>query len=396
MNNENNKMQVDIDTLFKQNVNDLSSIKELYSKLKDMENKILQIKNIDSQLAIKLKKDYENLKKIILDENVQAKLANDIETINLQLDTKTSKVEMNNKLLNSRKFKPKFGFAPWWVSGTKRTYIDTTLNNFVKYGAEEFPIIVHVNYNVDTQTFYTEENISDMVYAVEKGKSLGLNVSMIKFHTYFDESKYLISNFEKFKLYWKSELKLWSETFKNYGIKNFTVLNEVPILYNDSSYDSFVVECLQIPKSKGYKVGVSTAGITQTLKLSQTIHNNVDCYYCNIYPVISYNLSSATYEESINAWNDSKIVIKELKKYNKPIYMSETGCQDRWSALSSPERYDWAEYEPNFTGGYASSLFLYGLFNSEIGNYIQGVTYWYFDSLYNDLCKNMILDYTGR
>ena len=326
--------------------------------------------------------------------NGNKNLSNQINNFNSQLDT--NKNEMNNKLLNSRKFKPRFGFAPWWVSGTKRSYIDTTLNNFVKYGAEEFPIIVHVNYNVDTQTFYTEENISDMVYAVEKGKSLGLNVSMIKFHTYFDESTYLISNFEKFKLYWKSELEIWSETFKNYGIKNFTVLNEVPILYNDTTYDSFVVDCLQIPKSKGYKVGVSTAGITQSLKLSQTIHNYVDCYYCNMYPVVSYNLSSATYEESINAWNDNVISIKELKKYNKPIYMTETRCHDRWCALSAPERYDWADYEPNFTGGYASSLFLYGLFNSEIGNYVQGVTYWYFDSLYNDLCKNMILDYTGR
>ena len=71
---ENNKMQVDIENLFKQNVNDLSAIKELYRKLKDMENKILQIEYIDSNLANKLKK-------IILDENVQAKLVNDIETI---------------------------------------------------------------------------------------------------------------------------------------------------------------------------------------------------------------------------------------------------------------------------------------------------------------------------
>ena len=96
MSNENNKMQVDIETLFKQNVNDLSSIKELYRKLKDMENKILQIKNIDSQLAIKLKKDYENLKKIILDENIQFKLTNDIETINSQLDTMTNDLILTN------------------------------------------------------------------------------------------------------------------------------------------------------------------------------------------------------------------------------------------------------------------------------------------------------------
>ena len=105
MNNENNKMQVDIDTLFKQNVNDLSSIKELYSKLKDIENKILQIKYIDSNLANKLKKDYGNLKKIILDENVQAKLTDDIEKIISQMDTKASYFENVNALKTSNKIK---------------------------------------------------------------------------------------------------------------------------------------------------------------------------------------------------------------------------------------------------------------------------------------------------
>ena len=84
---ENNKMQVDIDNLFKQNVNDLSSIKELYRKLKEVEEKITQIKYIDSNLVNKLKKEYEKLKKIILDENIQVKLTDDIETINSQMDT---------------------------------------------------------------------------------------------------------------------------------------------------------------------------------------------------------------------------------------------------------------------------------------------------------------------
>ena len=69
MNNENNKMQVDIENLFKQNENDLCSIKELYRKLKEVEEKITQIKYIDSQLVIKLKKDYEKFKSEILNEN---------------------------------------------------------------------------------------------------------------------------------------------------------------------------------------------------------------------------------------------------------------------------------------------------------------------------------------
>ena len=51
-----NKHEVEIENLFKQNVNDLSSIKELYRKLKELEKKISQIKYIDNNLANKLKK----------------------------------------------------------------------------------------------------------------------------------------------------------------------------------------------------------------------------------------------------------------------------------------------------------------------------------------------------
>ena len=47
MSNEINKMQVDIENLFKQNANDLSAIKELYRKLKEVEEKISQIEYIN-------------------------------------------------------------------------------------------------------------------------------------------------------------------------------------------------------------------------------------------------------------------------------------------------------------------------------------------------------------
>ena len=73
MSNENNKMQVDIENLFKQNENDLCSIKELYRKLKEVEEKISQIEYINSTLVYKLKKDYEKFKSEILNENIQTK-----------------------------------------------------------------------------------------------------------------------------------------------------------------------------------------------------------------------------------------------------------------------------------------------------------------------------------
>ena len=100
MTKENNKMQVDIDTLKKQNVNDLLSIKELYSKLEEVREKITQINYIDNTLVKKIKKEYEKLEKIVLDENIQFKLTNDIETINSHLDTKANKDDI--KTINSQ------------------------------------------------------------------------------------------------------------------------------------------------------------------------------------------------------------------------------------------------------------------------------------------------------
>ena len=68
MPNDINKMQVDIENLFKQNENDLVSIKELYRKLKEVEEKITQIEYINTTLVDKLKKDYEKFKSEILKE----------------------------------------------------------------------------------------------------------------------------------------------------------------------------------------------------------------------------------------------------------------------------------------------------------------------------------------
>ena len=81
-----NKHEVDIANLKEQNENDFSSIKELYRKIEEMEEKITQIKYIDSKLTDKLKKDYESLKRIILDENIQVKLTNDINDIKTRLE----------------------------------------------------------------------------------------------------------------------------------------------------------------------------------------------------------------------------------------------------------------------------------------------------------------------
>ena len=96
-----NKHEIDIDTLKKQNVNDLLSIKELYKRIEELVEKTTQIKYIDNTLVKKIKKEYKNLKKIILDENIQVKLSNDIETINSQQVKSTNDIETINSQLDT-------------------------------------------------------------------------------------------------------------------------------------------------------------------------------------------------------------------------------------------------------------------------------------------------------
>ena len=65
-----NSQQVDIENLFKQNVNDLASIKELYRKIEELEKKIDQINYINTKLVDMLKKDYEKFKSEILNGGI--------------------------------------------------------------------------------------------------------------------------------------------------------------------------------------------------------------------------------------------------------------------------------------------------------------------------------------
>ena len=117
MTKENNKMQVDIDTLIKQNVNDLLSIKEIYSKLEEVEEKISQIKYIDNTLVKKIKKEYEKLNKIILDENIQIELSNKINEIIPQMETNKKEISLTTSNIESRCINVKY--PPKGIVGAK-------------------------------------------------------------------------------------------------------------------------------------------------------------------------------------------------------------------------------------------------------------------------------------
>ena len=145
-----NKHEVDIDTLKKQNVNDLLSIKELYSKLEELGEKISQIKYIDNTLVKKIKKEYEKIKKIILDENVQVNIIKDIETINSKLNTKANKDDIFTMNNMGQDIKEKFtGGAVAVVDGNSVLF-----NNLGNDLANSFGEYKNIDLVINKNTFY--------------------------------------------------------------------------------------------------------------------------------------------------------------------------------------------------------------------------------------------------
>ena len=157
-----NKHEVEIDTLFKQNENDLCSIKELYRKLKEIEKKITQIKYIDSTLADKLKKDYEKLKRIIINENIQIEFEDKINKTNIrinnidnELKTKANKKDTEDRLatLNSRKAE----------KGTTES-LQTQINNLVlNSGGDSNLEVVQSRTNAFGSVFQNSKNHLDNI-----------------------------------------------------------------------------------------------------------------------------------------------------------------------------------------------------------------------------------------
>ena len=393
------KHEVDIDTLFKQNELDLCSIKELYRKLKDLEKKITQIKYIDSNLADKLKKDYESLKRIILDENIQAKLTNDINEINTQLDTIEKMNKTNNEI--QRKFKPSIGnFLDLNPSGGQmisEDEIDIALSKCKKHGIEKIVIQPWVTWDDSTSILSLKNDLDRLKYIEEKCLQIGLKVASLKLHMYSINFSN-VSDKVTFKNQYKNIVQLLCNKFSNSSVNLFIPFNECYDFYKkDSKHLDFTNEVLDIVKSSNFKCGISTMSGIETVAMDSTLKGKVDVFCINSYPKISYKKERTSLEDSISAWNNSYEFkcYKEIKRQYpfKDIIMSETGCNDHWICLANPG--DWTLSESYKTNGKAPALMLEGLFNSDFKDLINSVWWCYYPTILNEECKNIIERYTG-
>ena len=395
-----NSQQIDIENLFKQNELDLCSIKELPRKLKEIEKKITQIKYIDTTLADKLKKDYEKLKRIILDENIQVELSNsineidtsinninnDINVINSHLDKKANKSEVN-KRLRFRNFKPKFGYNCYWAEiwGTDGTHTQKTrneisndLNHCNDLGLDEITVDIHVGYNSNTSSLYIATNMTDVLWAINECSNLHVKIKNAKIHVGIDEN-YLKNTItlSVFLPLYKAIVTDICRQLKNTTIENVTVLNECAFIDTNTTYTTDVLELLNIAKNNGFKTGITCAGVEHNYRLPGVIIGLSDLLCVNCYPTISFKKDKTTYEDSINAWKEHEVNlwIKTRKEQypNKKIIISETGVTNCWEALLSP-----ASNVANSTvSNKATEIYLKGLFEVLNKDDLDSVWWWF-------------------
>ena len=386
-----NKHEVEIDTLFKQNENDLVSIKELYKKLKDLEKKITQIKYIDSNLADKLKKDYEKLKRIILDENIQVKLTNDINEINSQL---------NNVKYVSRRFKPLVKFSPEFVR------LDTNSNYLTVYSDDEIKAKIEKisKFNIDGLVWIAHitvkngivevyENIEKFKFAINEARKYGLEFTAIKFHSV--EDKYIKQiGIDKFFKEYKQIINGFINVPNN--IEHITVCNESAETYYNKSYETYFADIMNFITSSGYKTGITLTANDSANSINSDnvwIFNLSTNIYSNWYPTISNKLKKTTKTDCVNAVNSNfRRPLTPKETYNKPLIASECGIKNAWQCLSNPA--DWKVNGEN-SNGEVPRLYWYGIFESDAYKFFDEIWVWYDTYLNYDETINLFNYYLG-
>ena len=391
-----NKHEVDIDTLFKQNENDLCSIKELYRKLKELEKKISQIKYIDSNLADKLKKDYEKLKRIILDENIQLQLSNKIDKINTQLVN-----NQNNVKYVSRRFKPLVKFSPEFVrldsnSNYLTVYSDdeikTKIQKISKFNIDGLIWIAHITVKNGIVEAY--ENVEKFTFAINEARKYGLEFTAIKFHSV--EDKYIKQiGIDKFFTEFKQIINGFINVSNN-NIEHITVCNESAETYYNKTYETYFADIMNFITSSGYKTGITlTANDSANSSNGDNawIFNLSSNLYCNWYPTISNKLKKTTKTDCVNAVNSNfRRPLTPKETYNKPLIASECGIKNAWECLSNPA--DWKVNGEN-SNGEAPRLYWYGIFESDAYKFFDEIWVWYDTYLNYDETINLFNYYLG-
>lgn len=313
--------------------------------------------------------------------NIKLTSKSEIETINEQLES-----SIYRRKYIDRKFKTIVGVSPMYYTSNStglihkdKKFIDMDCERINNLNVDTAQFIAHIQIiNGNLEVVETLDNFS---YSLNKFKEYGIKMNAVKFHFSYDPSDIERYGHSKWLIDYKNLISQFANIAKN-DIKYFVVMNERSSIFYNSNYKNDIKNILNHARSFGYKVGVSFTNNEASVLFNDNnkwLVNEVDVLFFNAYLPISNKLNKTTKQDSLVAWNRGIKNIKMAKtKTNKPIIISETGVKDYWQYLSNPAAWSLGNDVPeNNSKGMCSFIYFFGMFNSNIGEYVDEIWLWY-------------------
>ena len=258
--------------------------------------------------------------------------------------------------------------------------------------------IFELAYNETTSELYFFHTDEEYLSKINIYTSQGIKINKIKLHVRFLRSSGSNSTYIKnvigrdnFASQHYERLNHLLAFIKNNlpDVEDVIIFNELDDdtdgILLDSDYTQIILDNLKLIKNAGYNYGVSNSGSYHCFKMPEEIKSFVSKFYINQYFAISSRGKNTTIDCATNAIMNSYelVCIKELyNKYNKKIFITETGCLDNWDYLACPTRYDLNNRENSY--GQAPYIYFYAIMNALNLDFIEGICYWW------DLCYDQI------
>ena len=365
-----------------------------------------EIHNIDDKIPelderVSIIEENINNKVPELDERVGI-IEDEIEEINSSLDK--NKKEMNDKInkvySDKRIFKHVFGHCVDWSfrggNGGNWTEerIITEINSLKSFGVEEISCTIQPMCRDGILTLVS--NLELFKKCLDYANSLGIKTSMIKIHCN-EFRKELNATTDKTNLFsqWYSLVNNVGDYFINY-CDYFVPINEGEHIFKEPQYETFLLECLRIGQSKGFKCGFTPSSSTQWDSLPQTVKVQCDFIAFNCYPTVGLKGLNTPCEDVVNAFENYNLnnwINEHKEEYDKPIFITEIGIDDRVSNFASTFVWDFGNGE-EYNNGEVQKIMLKGIFETLKDNKNLDKFYYWFPFRGNAV-KEVINYYVG-
>ena len=362
------------------------AFRDIDREIKGLNDRVKILDNVEGSI-IETKEDVEALKinkaDTITTNNKFEQTNQQINKINEQLEHNMNEIQETNKIINNiyednlKIFKPIFGFnALGSACSDCKTFESqkTMLDTMADIGVTHFPYCVNVAEDENGIMTLNEDTVM-IRKCIDYCKEMGYSIPLI--HIYVNQEYSTKSNFNN---EYKRMINEIMSLFEDVNYTHFIVWNEATQRIKADLVKNTVLECFEIVKSRGKKVGIALMGLSPFGYLDKQLFEKSNFICFNYYQPISYKYDKTSINDGIKAWceselNDFLIYVNNCYP-GKEIIIGESGICGSYECLINPAipPTDWQTYDFN---GKVCEIFFTGLFEALKNSNVTKVYGWF-------------------